>query len=161
MDCGDQTNYLVDFYHATEHLQDFADAAFSKKKERIAWFKTARKALKRGKIDQLIEQMKHQKKSRRGSPHQIMNNQINYFDKRRNKGLLNYDKMSQLNLPIGSGAVESLIRQAVNLRLKGNGKFWLKENAEIILHARCQWLSGAWSDFTNFILTWRIYPATG
>ncbi len=55
---------------------------------------------------------------------------------------------------------ESLIRQAVNLRLKGNGKFWLKENAEIILHARCQWLSRAWSDFTNSILTWRIYPAT-
>ncbi len=54
-----------------------------------------------------------------------MTNQINYFDKRRNKSLLNYDKISQLNLPIGSGAVESLIRQAVNLRLKGNGKFWL------------------------------------
>ncbi len=55
---------------------------------------------------------------------------------------------------------ESLIRQAVNLRLKGNGKFWLKENAEIILHPRCQWLSRAWSDFTNSILTWRIYPGT-
>ncbi len=76
-----------------------------------------------------------------------------------NRGLLNYNKISQLNLPIGSGAVESLIRQAVNLRLKGNGKFWLEENAEIILHARCQWLSGAWSDFTNSILIWRIYPA--
>ncbi len=157
--CGEQTNYLVDFYHATEHLQDFADAAFSKEKERLTWFKIARKALKSGKIDSLLEQMKQLRKSSRGSRRKIMTNQINYFDKRRNKGLLNYDKISQLNLPIGSGAVESLIRQAVNLRLKGNGKFWLKENAEIILHARCQWLSGAWSDFTNSILTWRIYPA--
>ena len=64
-----------------------------------------------------------------------------------------------MKLPIGSGAVESLIRQAVNLRLKGNGKFWLKENAEIILHSRCQWLSDSWNDFTNSILTLRIYPA--
>ena len=99
-------------------------------------------------------------KSSRGSRRKIMTNQINYFDKRQNKGLLNYDKISQLNLPIGSGAVESLIRQAVNLRLKGNGKFWLEENAEIILHGRCQWLSGVGSNFTNSILTWRIYPAS-
>ena len=159
LDCGDKTNYLVDFYHATEHLQNFADAAFSQK-EKFTWFKIARKDLKSGKIDELLTQMKQVRKSSRGSRRKIMSNQINYFDKRRNKGLLNYDKISQLNLPIGSGAVESLIRQAVNLRLKGNGKFWLKENAEIILHARCQWLSGAWSNFTNSILTWRIYPAT-
>jgi hypothetical protein len=33
--CRDKTSYLVDFYHATEHLQDFADAAFSQEKERI------------------------------------------------------------------------------------------------------------------------------
>ncbi len=103
--------------------------------------------------------MKQHRKSSRASRRKIMTNQINYFDKRRNKGLLHYDKITQLNLPIGSGAVESLIRQAVNLRLKGNGKFWLQHNAEIILHARCQWLSGDWNDFTNSILTWRIYPA--
>ena len=53
---------------------------------------------------------------------------------------------------------ESLIRQARDLRLKGNGKFWLQSNAEIILHARCQWLSGNWNNFTNSILTNRIYP---
>ena len=55
--------------------------------------------------------------------------------------------------------MESLIRQAVNLRLKGNGKFWLQRNAEIILHARCQWLSGNWKNFTDSILTSRIYLA--
>ena len=145
-------------FNLNQSIKDFQ--VNIKEKERISWFKTARSDLKRGKIDQLIEQMKQVRKSSRGSRRKIMTNQINYFDKRRNKGLLNYDKISQLSLPIGSGAVESLIRQAVNLRLKGNGKFWLEENAEIILHARCQWLSGAWSNFTNSILTWRIYPAT-
>ncbi len=87
----------------SEHLQDFADAAFSQEKERITWFKATRSDLKRGKVDQLIEQMKQLRKSSRGSRRQIMTNQINYFDKRRNKGLLHYDKISQLNLPIGSG----------------------------------------------------------
>jgi hypothetical protein len=84
-----------------------------------------------------------------------------WFHKRLSKGLFDYKKISQLNLPIGSGAVESLIRQARDLRLKGNGKFWLQHNAEIILHARCQWLSGNWNNFSDSILTSRIYPAFG
>ncbi|NJM66143.1 MAG: hypothetical protein HC851_11055 [Acaryochloris sp. RU_4_1] len=63
-----------------------------------------------------------------------------------------------MKLPIGSGAIESLIRQVVNLRLKGNGKFWLPENAEIILHGRCQWAAGQWEQFCQRILTNGITP---
>ncbi len=40
----------------------------------------------------------------------------NYFLKGNKEGRFNYHKISSLKLPIGSGAVESLIRQAVNLR---------------------------------------------
>jgi len=156
--CGHLTHYLLDFYHATEHLQRFADAAFNDAQTRKNWFWAARSNLKKGKIFSLIEQMKQDRKSVRGSRRQILTSQINYFHKRGAKGLFNYQKIRKLNLPIGSGAVESLIRQAVNLRLKGNGKFWLQQNAEMILHPRCQWLSGNWNNFTNSILTLRIYP---
>jgi hypothetical protein len=157
--CENKIYYLLDFYHATEHLQSFADAAFNDEQKSKAWFKTARSDLKKGKIISLLEQMKQYRKSVRGSRRQIVNSQINYFDKKVSKGLFDYNKISQLNLPIGSGAVESLIRQAVNLRLKNNGKFWLQSNAEILLHSRCQWLSGNWNNFTDSILTNRIYPA--
>jgi hypothetical protein len=63
-----------------------------------------------------------------------------------------------MHLPIGSGAIESLIRQVINLRLKGNGKFWLPENAEIILHGRCQWAAGQWEQFCQRVLTSGIMP---
>ena len=149
--CQEKIYYLLDFYHATEHLHSFTDAAFNDEQERKNWFTAARKDLKKGKIVSLIEQMKQYRKSVHGSRRQILNSQINYFHKRVSKGLFNYHKISQLNLPIGSGAVESLIRQARDLRLKGNGKFWLQHNAEIILHARCQWLSGNWNNFTDSI----------
>ncbi len=46
----------------------------------------------------------------------------------------------------------------VNLRLKGNGKFWRRHNAEGLLHARCQWLAGEWDALFDSILTHRIYP---
>jgi hypothetical protein len=45
---------------------------------------------------------------------------------------LNYAEILAHQLPIGSGAIESSIRQVINLRMKGNSKFWLKENAEIM-----------------------------
>ena len=151
---------LLDFYHVTEHLQDFADAAFSEDKERKTWFKQARSDLKRGKITELLETMTNLRKPARGQRRQIMTAQINYLTKGLKKGRLNYSPISTLNLPIGSGAVESLIRQVVNLRLKGNGKFWLRHNAEIILHARCQWVAGNWHNFCDSILTALIAPVT-
>ncbi len=64
--------------------------------------------------------MKQLRKASRGSRRKIMTSQIYYFNKPLATGLFNYDKIAQLNLPMGSGSVESLIRQAVNLRLKGN-----------------------------------------
>ena len=51
---------------------------------------------------------------------------------------MNYAQVSARKLPIGSGAMESLIRQVVNLRMKENSEFRLKENADIMLHLPCQ-----------------------
>lgn len=92
--------------------------------------------------------------------HNIMNSQINYLTKAAEDGRLNYAQISAHKLPIGSGAIESLVRQVVNLRLKGNGKFWLPDNAEIMLHARCQWTAGAWNIFSDSILTALLNPAS-
>lgn len=157
---GPNPEQLLDFYHVTEHLQDFANAAFSQADERKTWFNQARSELKRGKLTPVLEEMKTIRKKARGSRRQIMTSQINYLTKGCEKGRLNYDQVAALKLPIGSGAVESLIRQVVNLRLKGNGKFWLRHNAEIMLHARCQWVAGNWKNFGDSILSAFIYPAT-
>ena len=86
--------------------------------------------------------------------------EINYLTNRHNEGRLNYPQVAAQHFPMGSGAIESLIRQVVNLRLKGNGKFWLKENAEIMLYSRCQWAAYNWHNFCNSIFTCFICPAT-
>jgi len=153
------THGLLDFYHATEHLQLFADAAFTQLPQRQAWFKIARCTLKCGHAANLLEQMPALSKKMRGERRSIMLSQIQYFSRFYQQGRLEYSQVAAKKMPIGSGAIESLIRQVVNLRLKGNGKFWLLENAEAILHARCQWAAGTWSAFCNSILTARLYPA--
>lgn len=157
--CPNETYQLLDFYHVTEHLHTFADAAFSQATERKKWFNSARSDLKRGKITVLLEKMAALNKQASGEQCPILTAQINYLTKGSVEGRLNYAQVAALKLPIGSGAVESLIRQVVNLRMKGNGKFWLRNNAEILLHARCQWVAGSWNSFCDSILTALINPA--
>ena len=47
LNCPLETYQLLDFYHATEHLQVFADNIFYKEAERKKWFKQTRSALKK------------------------------------------------------------------------------------------------------------------
>ena len=142
----------------TEHLSNFAEAAFQSEKEKQKWFKKARSWLKRGKIPQLLSEMITLRKPTRSQRRSQLSKEINCLRKIWEAGRLNYPQMTDKKLPIGSGAIESLIRQGVNLRLKGNGKFWRSHNAESLLHARCQWLAGSWNSFCDAILTARIYP---
>ena len=56
------------------------------------------------------------------------------------------DHLGGRGLPIGSGAVESAVRQIVNQRLKSNGMFWLETRAEHMLHLRAFLRAGRWDD---------------
>ena len=53
--------------------------------------------------------------------------------------------MAELGLPLGSGAIESAVRRVVNLRIKGPGIFWKKENADAILLLRSYFKAGRWN----------------
>jgi len=151
---------LLDFYHVAEHIHTVALAAFSTDELQKKWFNQARRLLKNGQAQTLLEQIKALRNLANSDNGKIIDCQINYLTKGLTNGRLNYAIVSQLKLPIGSGAIESLIRQVVNLRMKGNGKFWLKNNAELILHARCQWFAGNWKHFCDSVITARIRPAT-
>jgi hypothetical protein len=156
----DATYQLFDFYHVTERLQKFADVAFSDDKERNNWFKKARRTLKKSNAMTIIRQMDEFIFEATGERCKTMVIQRNYLLRAYRERRLNYVKILDRKLPIGSGAIESLIRQVVNLRIKGNSKFWLKENAEIILHLRCQWMAGSWDNFCGSIFNSFIKPQT-
>lgn len=61
----------------------------------------------------------------------------NYFE---NQGLvhrrMDYSLSVSNHLPIGSGAIESAERRVINLRVKSNATYWLRENAETIIRFR-------------------------
>jgi hypothetical protein len=132
---------VLDFYHATEHLWEMVDAIpklTRKQKNRL--FKHAKKQLKRGRLDDLLETFG---KKNKFSPK--AHKKLQYFVDHKER--CRYDVFLAKKIPIGSGAIESAIRRVVNLRLKGAGMFWLEENAEAFLHLRCQLKVGRWNDY--------------
>ena len=65
---------------------------------------------------------------------------------------IDYPTLIKARLPIGSGSIESAVRRVVNLRIKAAGTFWTLENAEAMLHLRCQLKSNNWKEFYDELL---------
>jgi len=59
-----------------------------------------------------------------------------------NHARFQYQAFREAGLPTGSGSIESAIRRVINLRIKGAGLFWKKENAENIILIRSLVLTG-------------------
>jgi hypothetical protein len=58
---------------------------------------------------------------------------------------MQYAEIASLQLPIGSGSIESAVRRVINLRLKGASIYWRRENAEVMLTLRSFYKSGRWN----------------
>jgi hypothetical protein len=65
---------------------------------------------------------------------------------------MQYATFRLLNIPTGSGCVESAIRRVINLRLKSPGIFWKKETAEVMLFLRSTLLCGRWDIMLKHLL---------
>lgn len=121
----------IDFFHAYSALCKISDLPNWNPSARTRWRHRARKALKAGDID-TVEEMIVSLSERDGAEEAL--EKVTYFTD--NKERMQFQKRRQANLPEGSGAMESGVRRVVNLRMKGNGKFWKEENAEAMLTVR-------------------------
>ncbi len=70
--------------------------------------------------------------------------QLAYFESR--ESLLQYPKMRQKGLPLGTGCVESANQHVLHTRMKGAGKFWAAKNVNSMLVLRCALCSNRWDD---------------
>ena len=154
----EQITQILDNCHATQHLYKLGEALFGLIAGK-AWAKKWTKKLKKGKAKALVNEIKHFLDHKKNKDQATVQTEYNFFLKHLEKGRLDYAYFKAQKLPLGSGVVESLIRQVVNIRLKSCCKAWLEENAEAFLHARCQWAVHKWSDFCDTVLTFGLAPS--
>lgn len=137
----------IDFYHAFSALCKLSELPNWPDPAKTRWRLRARKALKAGDIEQLGKMIDGLSKS---SGAEDAADKKDHFTN--NAKRMQFELRRQQNLPEGSGAIESAIRRVVNLRMKGNGKFWKEENAEAMLTVRSHLKSGR---FHRLMTWWR------
>jgi len=135
--CPDGTQ-IVDWFHAVEHLSGAAHVLYpdeQDEKKRKRWLKTYKDHLYMGQIHKIIEAL-----SKRGHPELAT-----YFERHQRR--MQYHQFREDGLPIGSGTVESAVKQ-FKQRLCGTGMRWEEDNANRILVIRTAVLNH------NFSMLW-------
>jgi hypothetical protein len=144
---------LVDFYHAMQHLSSAADlsGAFRGEKAKKRWLKVQSKRLLAGEVAAVIKDLEQLALE---YPSKKLQTEVGYFVKHgQQHNRMEYARMKELGLPLGSGAIESAMRRVVNLRLKGATIFWHKDSAEAVLLLRCFAKTNRFQDLDRLAFT--------
>jgi hypothetical protein len=135
----------VDWYHATEHLAQAADAlqgeAPSPVKQR--WLKEHQQMLFEGQALHLAQTLLALAASQTGGAREALLEQVTYFEN--NQHRMNYLELREDGWLIGSGMVESGAKQFKH-RFTGPGMRWSRPGAERLLPIRAAVMSHTFND---------------
>lgn len=134
-----QAVQIVDWYHATTHLEKIAGLAFDQANDRASWLAEVKEALWNGQVQEVICscQTLAAEQSKIGS-------EIHYFIN--NAERMDYARFRAAGYAIGSGTIESACKQIVVQRLRKSGAQWTLDGAVRTAKARAAWLSGEWDN---------------
>jgi len=136
---------VIDYSHAVSTLHTIASYCTSwSDKSRGRWARQAETLLYHGDIEGVADKIRELAVGRRAK--KVLSH-LAYFEE--NADRMRYPELRRCRLPQGSGIVESAIRRVINLRLKSAGKFWLRDNAEGMLHLRSYLKAGHWDHLTR------------
>jgi hypothetical protein len=128
---------IVDWYHAEEHLEVVASAAFPPGADRTNWLEGVKLALWEGQVEQVISACEALAASC-----ELARKAVHYFYT--NAERMRYNCFRAAGYLIGSGTVESGCKQIVTHRLKLPGAQWTVPGAVYTAKARAAWLSKQW-----------------
>lgn len=153
---GDKNyKFILDYYHAKDHLILTLNILYGEEsREYKILSERWEQKMYAGKIEEVITSMKRlQKKFTRGKRLEVLQSNIEYFEK--NKDKMRYDEYRKEGLPIGSGNVESACKHVIGGRLKGAGMAWVEPRSNWMLQIRCSLKNKNFLNDYARILEWR------
>lgn len=143
-----RASQILDFYHAKEHLGQFAITYFSNQQQASRWIEQHAEQLLEEGLEALIanitalptrsEAVEKQRKSL-----------LNYY--RNNAYRMNYPAYLAKGWCIGSGAIEAAHRTVSQQRLKLSGQRWTQHGAQCVLNLRVLRMSNRWHELQQLI----------
>jgi hypothetical protein len=136
---------ILDFYHAAEHLCDWAKVLYPQESEaeRVGAHWCHRLKHEGGGV--VLKALREMNVSRRSAEVQEAHRQLlGYFENQVHR--MDYPTYRAKGWLIGSGPVEAACKQVVNQRLKGSGMRWSQTGADAVCHLRALFRSekGQW-----------------
>jgi len=138
---------IVDYFHAKEHLCEFANIYFKEKDLAKQWIDQQSDIMITKGISPVIETLKKLKKMK--SSTKKHNQLINYYQK--NEARMQYHVFKEKGLLIGSGAIESAHKAVLQRRLKLSGQRWTMKGLQQMAQLRVVYKSGNASRITELV----------
>jgi hypothetical protein len=142
-ECG---KFLCDFFHVSEYLAAAAPTCRGNAPEQ--WRRTQQARLKRGAVPKVIQALEeHLEPEKTAEENAPVRNSHRYIINRLD--CLDYPRALKLELPIGSGMIESGHRHVLQARLKNAGTAWLVKHADQIANLRVLRANQQWHALWN------------
>jgi len=140
-----QVILMLDCYHASQHVGTGAAAIWGADHETVKWWKeNAISILKDpGGVQRILRTFLLALRNSNVyalADKEVLEREFRYLW--RNRHYMKYALWILMGLPIGSGAMESGVKQVCVKRLRQPGMMWTKEGANAMLHLRAAHLSG-------------------
>jgi hypothetical protein len=140
--CFPHAIQIVDWFHACEYLALVAQIVFRSDEQRHIWVEHVKAALWDGRLDEVIAAcQQHINPDREDDPAQKA---VTYYTNNRHR--MDYPTYRAQGYHIGSGTIESGIKQIGSQRMKVAGARWSLNGARKVAKARAAFLSGQWDD---------------
>ena len=130
---------ILDFYHAKEHLCQFALNYFKERTTCTQWIDTQCKIMLEDDVQKVIDELKELPQSNHKKTADQKRKLIAYYQK--NIKRMRYKTYLKRELLIGSGAIESAHRNVLQQRMKLSGQHWTKNGFQQISNIRVAYKS--------------------
>ena len=129
---------IVDFFHAKEHLCEFAKAYFKDRAQRQQWIKEQGQVMLDKGISPVIKILEGLDEKT-----EDLRKLMGYYKNHEKR--MQYHRFREKGLLIGSGAMESAHKDVLQKRLKLSGQRWTKAGLQQTAQLRVAYKSGRWN----------------
>ncbi|OQA12862.1 MAG: hypothetical protein BWY63_03695 [Chloroflexi bacterium ADurb.Bin360] len=136
----------IDFYHASQHLWEVANALHADPKQARAWIEPLLHQLRHGGEAGFLDSVEgflRLANDLDADKQAIIESNVQYFTK--NKKRLHYARNSRRGCPVGSGAMESTCAQFQD-RFKRTGQFWKISGEQALMSLELIRRNSEWAD---------------
>jgi hypothetical protein len=145
---------ILDFYHAVQQLWKGAAAWLDGRTSNARrWFVWARHRLRHGNAEGVLADLADALDVEGLPPTARETIRTVYAYLERHRAHIDYARYKALDLPLGSGMVESACKWLIQQRFKGVGMRWSEDGFNHLLHLRLAWVNGRFEALFNLDLS--------